>query len=125
MVKERNIVVCIILSLLTCGLYGIYWFISLTNDTNKVANVSDTSGGLAFVFTLLTCGIYGWYWAYKLGQKLDIAASNNGRPVNNHSILFLILTALCLGIVVYCIAQSEINDYAKINTQNNFNGYQQ
>ena len=25
MIKERNIVVCVLLSIITCGIYGIYW----------------------------------------------------------------------------------------------------
>ena len=29
MVKERNVVVCILLTIITCGIYGIIWFVSL------------------------------------------------------------------------------------------------
>lgn len=112
MIKNRNIVLAIILSIVTCGIYGIYWFITLTNDVNKIAGVEDTSGGLACLFTIITCGIYGYYWAYKLGQKLDIAAQKAGKQPSNHSILFLILNICCLGIITYCIAQNEVNTYA-------------
>lgn len=37
MIQQRNIAVCIILSIVTCGIYGIYWFIVLSNDTNTVS----------------------------------------------------------------------------------------
>lgn len=30
--RERNIAVAIILTIVTCGIYGIYWFIVLTDD---------------------------------------------------------------------------------------------
>lgn len=62
-VEERNIAMCIILSLVTCGIYGLYWFVCLTEDTNAAANEEGTSGVMALVFTLITCGIYGLYWA--------------------------------------------------------------
>ena len=66
MIQQRNIAVCIILSIVTCGIYGIYWFIVLSNDTNTVSNAENaTSGGVAFVLSLITCNIYGLYWAYK------------------------------------------------------------
>lgn len=33
-VKQRDIVVAIILSIVTCGIYGIYWTICLVNEVN-------------------------------------------------------------------------------------------
>lgn len=32
MIQQRNIAVCIILSIVTCGIYGIYWFIVLSKQ---------------------------------------------------------------------------------------------
>lgn len=48
-VQERNIALFIILSLVTCGIYGLYWFVCLTEDTNAAANEEGTSGVLALV----------------------------------------------------------------------------
>lgn len=60
MIKKRNIVLAVVLSIVTCGLYGIYWFICLNNDANALTpdDSYTTSGGMAFLFTLITCGIY-------------------------------------------------------------------
>ena len=55
MIQERNIVLCIVLSIITCGLYGIYWFICLTNDTAQVSEDVNFSGGKSFLFTIITC----------------------------------------------------------------------
>ena len=55
MIQERNIALCIVLSIVTCGLYGIYWFICLTNEMNAVAKVEGTSGGVAFLLSIITC----------------------------------------------------------------------
>ena len=32
MIKQRNIGICILLSIVTCGIYGLYWFVVLTDD---------------------------------------------------------------------------------------------
>ena len=46
MIERRNIAVCIVLTLVTCGIYGIYWIVCLTNDVNTVSgDVNGTSGG--------------------------------------------------------------------------------
>ena len=109
-VKERNLVLAIILSLVTCGIYSIYWFIVLTNDMNRLSgNENDTSGGVAFLLSLVTCGIYSYYWAYKLGEKrdsLDAGSSSSG-------VIYLLLSLFGLGIVVYALAQYAINEKIK------------
>ena len=106
MTKNRNIALCIIFSIITCGIYGIYWFICLTNDLNSLTSDDyQTSGGVAFLLTLITCGIYGFYWAYKMGSKVDTL-----KPNSNHTILFLVLQIFGLAIVNYCIMQSAINE---------------
>ena len=34
MVEQRNVALCVILTIVTCGIYGIYWLICLVNDLN-------------------------------------------------------------------------------------------
>ena len=105
-IQKRSIVTAIILSIVTCGIYSIYWFIVLTNDMNKASGrTSDTSGGMAFVLTLVTCGIYEYYWAYKIGEKRDIVAGEKG----SSGIIYLVLSLFGFGIVAYCLAQDALN----------------
>lgn len=112
--KERNIAVSIILSIITCGIYAIYWFIVLTDEAKDASgSESATSGGIAFLLTLVTCGIYGYYWAYKMGETISTAKSKNGLEANSNSILYLILQLLGLGIVNYAIMQNDLNAIAR------------
>lgn len=104
--QPRSIVTAIILSIVTCGIYSIYWFICLTDDMNKAAGTpNDTSGVTAFLLTVVTCGIYGLFWAYKIGEKRDIITRENG----SSNILYLILSIFGFSIIVYCLAQDAIN----------------
>jgi hypothetical protein len=112
MVNKRNVGLAIVLTLITCGIYGIFWFISLTNDVAKLSEDSSFSGGLAFLFTILTCGIYGIYWSYRIGKLIAEAQAKKGVSVNDNSILYLVLHLLGLGIVVYILAQSDVNSMA-------------
>lgn len=105
-ITRRSIILAIIFSFITCGIYGVYWFIVLTNDMNKASGkTNDTSGGLAFLFSLITCGIYEFYWTYKLGQKRDIVADEK----DYSGILYLVLAILGFGIIPFCLAQDTIN----------------
>lgn len=110
MVEKRGVALAIVLSIVTCGIYGIIWFIKLTDEVNYVSNrTNDTSGGMAFLFTLITCGIYGWVWYYKMGEKLDEAYVSRGMPAQSRGILYLILGLFGLGIVSYALMQDSLN----------------
>lgn len=105
-IRRRSIAVAIILSIITCGIYSIYWFVTLTNNMNKASGrTNDTSGGAAFGLSIVTLGIYGYFWAYKLGEKRDIVAKEEA----SSAILYIILSFFSLGIVVYALAQDAIN----------------
>ena len=110
MVQNRNIAMNIVLSLVTCGIYGLYWFITLTDDTNTVSGETNgTSGITALLLTIVTCGIYGWYWAYKQGEKMDRACATRGIAASNSSVLYLLLFIFGLGIIAYAIMQDKLN----------------
>lgn len=108
MIKRRDIVTSIILSIVTCGIYGIYWFISLTDDVRIVSGDERLSGGKCFLLTLVTCGIYGIYWAYLIGKAMMQATESH----NDNSILYLILQIFGLSIVTYCLVQTDLNTIA-------------
>lgn len=113
MVQNRSIATCIILTIITCGIYGIFWFISLTDDTRTLSNdVTSASGGTAFLYSLVTCGIYGFYWAYKQGERIDAARQARGLAPSNQGALYLILFIFGLGIIGYALMQNEINQMA-------------
>lgn len=99
--KKRNIGLAVLFSIITLGIYGIYWYVCLTNDSNTINPEEKTAGGgLAILLTIVTFGIYSYYWNYKLGKKLTGSGT-----------LYVILTLFGLGFINYILAQSEINKY--------------
>ncbi len=112
---ERNIASSIVLTIFTCGIYGIFWFISLTDDIRNASEDSTMpSGGIAFLLTLVTCGIYGIYWAYRMGKGLMAAHERMGDSViADNSILYLILQIFGFGIINYAIMQNDLNSLAR------------
>lgn len=103
-IKKRNVVLCLLFTVLTVGIYGIYWFICLTNDTNKLSKYKTAGGGVAFIFTIITVGIYGFYWFYMLGKK-----TGDFDGGSSEGILYLILSFLGLGFISMILAQSALN----------------
>ena len=75
MVKEdRGLGVYILLSICTCGIYGLYFIYSMAQDSNTLCegDGKKTPGLLSFILlTIVTCGIYAIYWEYSLGNRLS------------------------------------------------------
>ena len=116
-IQKRNIALNIILSIVTCGIYGLYWLYTLANDVNTVCRnqsgeYQQTSPGMVLLLSIVTCGIYQWYWLYKCGKRLNSTRYSNGFAVTDDSVIMLILAIFGLGIVSYCILQSSLNDIA-------------
>ena len=107
--KERNIAVSIILTLITCGIYGFYW-VAVLNDELKHEAKEDsfTSGGMVVLLTIVTCGIYGIYWCYKMGTFVEKINKST-----NTGILYIILSLIGMDIIVYALIQNELNKLAK------------
>ncbi len=122
-IQKRNLAMYIVLSIVTCGLFGIYWFIVVTDDVKSIVNDNQSaSGGVAFLLSLVTCDIYGFFWAYKMGEKIDYMKSMNGMPSGNSSILFLVLRLFGLQIVNLALIQDSINRFVDMNNGLNGNG---
>ena len=113
MIEKKNIAICIVLTILTCGIYSLFWVFSLAEDVNAAdGRPNATSGGLVLLFTILTCGIYGWYWLYTSGDRLDALRAGRGRAEGHLGILFLLLSIFGFSVISYAIMQSELNEYA-------------
>lgn len=109
MMAKRSVATAILLSIFTCGIYGIIWMISLSNEVSAF-NGENQEGGMEFLLTFITCGIYGIYWNYKMGQKLVRAKQRAGQYAQDNSILYLILAIFGLSIVSMAIMQSQANE---------------
>ena len=112
-ISKRSIAVAIILTFVTCGIYGLYWFIVMTNESNSISDSKTASGGIAFLLTIITCGIYGLYWNYKMGEKIHNAGKKYNISIENNGVLYLILYLIGLGIISYALMQKDLNKFAQ------------
>lgn len=113
MIEKKEIAIAIILTLITCGIYGLIWIAKLNDTLNGASNSDDMSGGTVVLLSLVTGGLFMIYWAYKAGEKLNVIKSMRGMQTDsNASILYLILCIFGLGIVAYALIQSELNKMA-------------
>ncbi|MCQ2480166.1 MAG: DUF4234 domain-containing protein [Clostridia bacterium] len=112
-VKSRNILTCILLTIVTCGIYGLYWYYCIVQDVAAASGQADDMSPAMVVFvSIITCGIYGWIWFYNAGSKIDGIKQRNGEQGSSLNIIYLILAVCGLVIVNYALIQSELNKIA-------------
>ena len=107
-IKKRNIVTCILLSLVTCGIYGIYWVIMLARDAVSVKDPADNA--ILEIVLMLFLPFLGIFLAEK---KFSEGCAAKGIPHTDNSILYLILGLIGLGIVGDCMLQNDLNKLAE------------
>lgn len=111
MIQRKEVALCIILTIVTCGLYGIYWMYTLTEDLNAIVpEQTATPGANVILFTILTCGIYGVYWLYVQGEKIDYVKRQRGLSSSYTGLVYIVFAFLGVGIISHALMQNEINN---------------
>jgi H+/Cl- antiporter ClcA len=63
MVKYRNPVLVILFSIITLGIYGIYWLVSTTNELRRLTSIAPDPLAL-FLLLIPVLNIFVWIWYY-------------------------------------------------------------
>ena len=100
MVKNRNIVMVYILSMITFGIYGIFWTVATKNEMNGLGAEIPTAW-------LIIIPIANIYWMYKYCEGFSEKVKKDNNPI-----LWFVLYIL-VGIIMPAIVQSELNKLAK------------
>lgn len=123
--KKREIVLCIILSLVTCGIYSLVWLAFMANDLKELANEPDKmGGGMVVLLSIVTCGIYMFYWYYQAGKSVEKAKYMRNMSYDNSSgVIYMVLAFFGLGIVSMGLIQNEINNMVYVSPMNDGSGF--
>lgn len=115
-VKEKSIALNVVLTFVTCGLYGLYWLYTIAKDLNDLCASQHQEKGpdpfLVVILSIVTCGIYHIYYMWKAGKMVS-SLTKNGQHLSDDSIILMVLAILQLSLVSYCILQSNINGLTK------------
>lgn len=117
-IERRDPAIVLLLGILTCGLYLIYWYMKMYEDVEAVTGETPTgnSFGLDLAFVIITCMIYGIWVDYRLSQQLYAAAVERQVPnATDTSMPVLILdiaqfvTGGIAGFVTPMLHQEQLN----------------
>ena len=102
--KKRNLALCVIFSIITFGIYGIYVMYGYVKDLNKVCEGDGKQSKnyiVVILLSMVTCGIYGLYWYYTQGERLYRIAPKYGIQIQEKGstiLLWSLLDVVTFGI---------------------------
>ena len=115
---EMSVGTAVLLTIITCGIYGIIWQYKQMKILNSWLNRQEYAFGKWLLLSIITCGIYGVHNEYKMVRGIAEIQEQNKFLVNDVVTICLIMTLIGLSIVPMAIQQTEINKfYVKIDTR--------
>ena len=105
----RNIVMDLLLTLITCGLYNFYIQYVQINAINDILKTPKYSFIMWLLLTLVTCGMYHIYHEYIMTRDLvDAFPTPSG---SMEPVVSIILTVMGLPFIADAIQQNMINRF--------------
>jgi hypothetical protein len=110
---EISIPLYLILTIITCGLFNLYWNYRQMEACNEMLGRREFDFWIWFLLCLVTCGIWHIIYQYKMGSVIVDIQRRMGRPVfDTLPLISVLVTVFGMSIVVDCIHQMELNKLA-------------
>ncbi len=101
---NRNLIKSIILSLVTFGLYDIYWAFRLAKEISGFED--EKNNGLKEILVLLFFTFFG---VYTLEKELVTGCETRGIETEDHSVLCMIITLVATPVGGLALLQNDVN----------------
>ena len=102
--QDRNFWMYLLLSIVTCGIYSIYWWYVFVNDLNTLGQGDGEESPnyiVVILLSIVTCGIYNYFWYYKQGNRMQKIGQRNGVQIDENGtslLLWFLLGSLLCGV---------------------------
>ena len=107
---KQSIGLGILLTLITCSIYGLYWQYKQMATLNAWLGRNEYSFWLWLLLSLITCGIYGIYYEYKMANGINSVQANNDLAFDsNLPIICILLAIFGFGVASLAVQQYQIN----------------
>jgi hypothetical protein len=107
--NRRDPAAVLLLSIITCGIYYLYFIYKVTEEIADYQGKRDRSPGMEVLLTVITFGIWNIYWDYRVGKSIVDMSEAVGLQIADNAILFLILDLVGVGVTNGLIEQDSLN----------------
>lgn len=109
-IRQKILSLSVILSIVTLGIYLIYWDYHLIKNTRAIKN--QETGGAAELLLRIFIPFYSWYWWFTRGKSIKKELQERGYHTVGNSVAYLILAIFGLVIIPSALMQLDFNTLA-------------
>ena len=113
LLETKSIAMCIVLSIVTCGIYALYWYYTMFRKIRLIVTGTPDCVGEYLLFLFVP--FYGLYWIYTREQRFTASAQRYGVYLQDQSLVYLLLAIFGVGIVSFALLQDQLNQFARAN----------
>ena len=117
MFTKRSVVTVIILTIITCGIYGLYWYYKKKEDMYNSCGKSLGNLTPIIQFVLLFFYVGGVIFAINADDNINEVKARMGISPSDQKIAYILLE-LVFPIAVLALVQNEMNQLADAGTYN-------
>ncbi len=107
----RNVVVILVLTIVTCGIWNLVAWYRIATDINTRRNREELNPALDILLLFLTCGLWGFYMMYRYPTALSDMQVEEGEPTTDLMLPCIILYFVGLGLISTMLMQTELNKH--------------
>jgi hypothetical protein len=111
-ITERGIAKELVLTMVTCGLYGMYWFYVTDDELARASGDPEISATKDLLLTFVTCGVWAIYCYYRNAKKCHELSTRYGLNRQDQSTTVVLTMALGVGFIGWYLLQVEYNALA-------------
>ena len=105
-IKKKNLILYIVLTVVTCGAFGLYWAYTLAKDVQSMKETEEN--GILELVLLILIPFVGMYLVEK---KYVETCAEKGIECKDNTILYTILTFL-YPVIGFALLQNDLNKIA-------------
>lgn len=109
--ERRDILATVLLTIVTCGFYGMYLQYKMGSEINRHHPKSQLNPGLDLLLLFLTCGLWGWYVMYRYPREVEEMIRSEGGTPGDITIPCLLFAFFGLHLVSFMVLQGELNKH--------------
>lgn len=109
MVKNRSVATVVILSIVTCGIYNIYWMWCAINELDSAGKKSNMDPIIQFILLFFYVGYI--VFALNASENINSIREQKGLPPKDDKVLWIILSII-FPLAEIALVQSAMNEVA-------------
>jgi len=90
--EVRNPITVIVLAMVTCGFYGLYWMYMVCQEVNGGLGREEFNLVKEILLSIVTCGLWGLYFQWRMAEAIvEVQKTWGVEPKYDAPIMFILL----------------------------------